>query len=148
MRILAIDGALGGFSVALDDGHAVIADRSRLPDALERGLGRIEDLLAGAGLRLHELDRIAVGTGPGSFTGLRIAISYAKALAYGSAVPLVGISSYDALEPESAPLPVITFVRGRRDVVCARRRGEHAEDFACGAPAEVLDRLLTGHRDR
>jgi tRNA threonylcarbamoyl adenosine modification protein YeaZ len=144
MRILAIDGALGGFSVALDDGSAVVADASRSPDALERGLGRIEDLLARAGLRLRDLDRIAVGTGPGSFTGLRIAVSYAKALAYGSAIPLVGVSSYDALEPESPPLPLITVVRGRRDVVCARRRDERRQEYACGPPADVLDRLLTG----
>ena len=109
MRILAIDGALGGFSVALDDGSAVVADASRSPDALERGLGRIEDPLA-----------------------------------YGSAIPLVGVSSYDALEPESPPLPLITVVRGRRDVVCARRRDERRQEYACGPPADVLDRLLTG----
>ena len=144
MRILAIDGALGGFSVALDDGSTVLADASRTPDALEHGLGRIEDLLARAGTRLRELDRIAVGTGPGSFTGLRIAVSYAKALAYGSGVALVGISSYDALEPEAPPLPLITIVRGRRGVICARRRDERAHDQACGAPGDVLDRLLTG----
>jgi len=144
MRILAIDGALRGFSVALDDGSAVIADASRAPDALERGLGRIEDVLSRAGLGLRQLDRIAVGTGPGSFTGLRIAVSYAKALAYGSGVPLIGISSYDALEPDGAPLPLLTVVSGRRNVICARRRSGRSQESACGAPSVVLDRLLIG----
>ncbi len=107
-------------------------------------MARIEALLGEAGLRLRDLDRIAVGLGPGSFTGVRIAVAYAKSLAYGSGVPLTGISSYDALEPEAAPLPVLTVVRGRRGVICARLRTAAAEETACGATASVLDRLLAG----
>lgn len=140
MKVLAFDAALGGFSAALDDGARVRVIATGRHDALEHGLGRIEDLLTEAGLPLRELDRIAVGLGPGSFTGVRIAVAYAKSLAYGSGVPLVGVSSYDALEPPDAPLAVLTVVRGRRGVVCARFRGA----TACGPVAEVLDRLLTG----
>lgn len=144
MKILALDGALGGFSAALDDGASVLAERSTQADGLERGLGHIEALLARGGLQLRDLDRIAVGTGPGSFTGLRIAVSYAKALAYGSGRELVGISSYDALEPDAPPLPVLTIVHGRRGVICARRRDAHGQTSACGSAADVLDRILTG----
>ena len=140
MKLLAFDAALGGFSAALDDGARVHVVATGRHDALEHGLGRIEDLLTEAGLRLRELDRIAVGLGPGAFTGVRIAVAYAKSLAYGSGVPLVGVSSYDALEPDDAPLPLLTVVRGRKGVVCARLRGT----TACGPVAEVLDRLLTG----
>jgi tRNA threonylcarbamoyladenosine biosynthesis protein TsaB len=144
MKILALDGALGGFSTALDDGTTVLAERSAAADGLERGLAHIAALLERARLRLHDLDRIAVGTGPGSFTGLRIAVSYAKALAYGSGRDLVGISSYDALEPDDPPLPVIAVVRGRAGVICARLRDARAQTFACGPVSGVLDRLLSG----
>lgn len=147
MKILGFDAALDGFSAALlDDADRVHVAATGRQDALEHGLGRIEDLLGAAGLSLRELDRIAVGLGPGSFTGVRIAVAYAKSLAYGSGVPLVGISSYDALEPDAAPLPVLTVVRGRRGVVCARLRRSTPGDeaTACGATAGVLDRLLAG----
>ena len=142
MKILALDAALGGFSAALDDGTRISVASTGRADALEQGLRKVEDLLHGAGLRLRDLDRLAVGIGPGSFTGVRIAVAYAKSLAYAAGLPLVGISSYDALEPEVAPLPVLTVVRGRRGVICARLRDGSAPATACGAVAGVIDRLL------
>jgi tRNA threonylcarbamoyladenosine biosynthesis protein TsaB len=142
VKILALDAALGGFSAALDDGSTVRVEATGAQDALEAGLARIERLLEAAGLSLRELDRIAVGLGPGSFTGVRIALAYAKSLAYGSGVPLVGISSYDALEPDDPPLPVLTVVRGRKGVVCARLRAAGGSRTACGPAEQVLDTLL------
>ena len=144
MRILALDAALDGFSAALDDGGHVSSVRTGRQDALEAGLGRIAELLAAGGVPLRELDRLAVGIGPGSFTGVRIAIAYAKSLAYASGIPLVGVSSYDTLEPEGAPLPVLTVVRGRRGVICARLREPAATATACGPVDSVLDTLLGG----
>jgi tRNA threonylcarbamoyladenosine biosynthesis protein TsaB len=144
MRILALDAALGGFSAAVDDDGKLQVVATGRQDALEAGLGVVEALLEQAGLSLADLDRVAVGLGPGSFTGVRIAVAYAKALAYGGALPLVGVSSYDALEPEDAPLPILVVVRGRRGVVCARLRDGRTAESACGPTAEVLDRLLTG----
>ncbi|MBV8298379.1 MAG: tRNA (adenosine(37)-N6)-threonylcarbamoyltransferase complex dimerization subunit type 1 TsaB [Candidatus Eremiobacteraeota bacterium] len=144
MKILALDAALDGFSAALDDEKRLHVAPGGAQDALERGLGRVEKLLHEAGLTLRELDRIAVGLGPGSFTGVRIAVAYAKSLAYGSGVPLVGVSSYDALEPEDAGLPVLTVVRGRRRVICARLREAAGTRTACGPVGAVLDRLLCG----
>ncbi len=141
--ILAIDAALGGFSAALDDGTCLRARATGRHDALEAGLAHVEALLAEAGLRVRDLARIAVGIGPGSFTGIRIAVAYAKSLAYAGGVPLAGVSSYDALEPPDPPLPVLAVVRGRRGVVCARLRTPAGTAVACGFVAEVLDRLLT-----
>lgn len=142
MRILALDAALGPFSAALVDGDQVAVDHSSSNDALETGLVRIQHLLESRGLALRDLDRIAVSLGPGSFTGIRIALSFAKSLAYGVGLPLVGISSYDVVAPRNAPRPNLTIVPGRKGVICARVRDADGERTACGRTDEVLATLL------
>jgi tRNA threonylcarbamoyladenosine biosynthesis protein TsaB len=75
----------------------------------ETVVGAIDGLLCRCGLSLNELTAIAVGIGPGSFTGLRIALSYAKGVALATGCAVVGIPSLDALAlcvlelPEVAP---------------------------------------------
>jgi tRNA threonylcarbamoyladenosine biosynthesis protein TsaB len=137
-----MDGALGGFSAALLDGEAVNEAGSDRPDALEAGLGRIAGVLAAGGVAVQDLDLLAVGIGPGSFTGVRIAVSYAKGLALAAGVPLAGVSSYDVLTPGDAPDPVLTVVYGRPGVISARLRRGAAERVASGPVAAVLATLL------
>ena len=146
MRVLGIDGALGGFSVALIDGEVASEEASQQPDALEAGLGRIAAVLSARGLEVRDLDRLAVGIGPGSFTGVRIAVSYAKALAMAAGRPLAGISSYDVLTPLDAPDPVLTVVYGRPGVISARLRNGAVVRTAAGPVAGVLSRLLDDYR--
>jgi tRNA threonylcarbamoyl adenosine modification protein YeaZ len=143
---LGIDGALDGFSAALIDGRSVSEAASDRPDALEAGLGRIAGLLGRRGLALRDLDRLAVGIGPGSFTGVRIAVSYAKALALATGLPLCGISSYDVLTPDDAPHPVLTVVQGRPGVISARLLADGRRRVAAGPIADVLAALLAGFR--
>ncbi len=142
MRVLGIDGALGGFSAAVIDGAAVHEAASDVPDALEAGLGRISAVLTAAGLSLRDLDRLAVGIGPGSFTGVRIAVSYAKGLALAARLPLCAISSYDVLTPGDAPDPVLTVVHGRPGVVSARLLSGGRSRTAAGPVAGVMAALL------
>lgn len=142
MKILALEGALNGFAAAVRVGETTFADVSDRPDALESGLGRVADLLARAGIALEALDRLAVGIGPGSFTGVRIAVSYAKAIAFARNLPLVAISSYDILTPDDAPDPVLTVVHGRRGIVSARLRSAATSRTASGPPGDVLAALL------
>ena len=138
MKILGIDGALGTFSAAFINTNRPAEERTAVAqgnDALERGLIVIEEVLAG--LPFTSLDRIAVGVGPGSFTGLRIALSYAKCLALAASLALVGVSSYDALEPENAPSTLLTVVRGRAGAACVRLRTTDASETFAGTHAEI-----------
>lgn len=57
----------------------------------------VDELLRESGVAPEELDAIAVGMGPGSYTGLRIGVSFAKGLCYGLQIPLVAVGSLDAL---------------------------------------------------
>jgi tRNA threonylcarbamoyladenosine biosynthesis protein TsaB len=144
VRILALDAALGGFSAAVLDGGTLSEDVSGRPDALETGLGRIAALLDARGLTLRDLDRLAVGVGPGSFTGVRIAVSYAKALALATGLPLCAISSYDILTPDDAPEPVLTVVYGRPGIISARLLDGGRPRAAAGPLDDVLTALLAG----
>lgn len=149
MIVLAMDGALGGFSVAFDDQTQIVAEGSAHHDALEAGITRIDAVLRRAHASLADVARIGVGIGPGSFTGTRIAISYAKGIALARGLPLVGVSSYDALEPEedAAELPLLTVVHGRKGVIAARLREIDGRTFSAAGPtATVLDELATGLR--
>lgn len=56
----------------------------------------VERAVVEADLRLDEIDAIAVSAGPGSFTGLRIGVSFAKGLAFSGAIPMVGVSTLEA----------------------------------------------------
>ena len=57
----------------------------------------VDELLRETGIAPDELDAIAVGMGPGSYTGLRIGVSFAKGMCYGVQIPLVAVGSLDAL---------------------------------------------------
>lgn len=139
MKTLGIDGGLGSFSAALfsiGEDPAVVT----LPahTALERGMGAIAELAQST-----RVDRIGAGIGPGSFTGVRIAISYAKALALGWDVPVVGVNSFDALECGLEPFPqaLLTVVLGRKGVISVRLRTPAGERRASGYIADVLASL-------
>ena len=147
MSWLALDGALGAFSAALvpASGPPRTASASG-NDALERGLTIVETVLADT--PLDELAGIAVGTGPGSFTGMRIALSYAKSLAFASGRPLVGVSSYDAVTPPDAPAAHAAFVHGRAGIGCVRLRGFGDDLVRCGSyeslAEAIADRVPAG----
>src|SRR5579863_1512449 len=59
--------------------------------------GVVDELLSGSGLKIRDLKAIAVGIGPGSFTGLRIGISYAKGIAMASGCATLGVPGFDAM---------------------------------------------------
>jgi tRNA threonylcarbamoyladenosine biosynthesis protein TsaB len=143
VNILALDGALGEFSAAVSAGERVVATATEpAGSALERGLGAIQSVLLDAATEGAHLDRIAVGIGPGSFTGLRIAIAYAKSLATAWRRPLVPVSSFDLLEYGASFERVLTVVVGRQGVISARYRDGQTERRASGRIADVLGEIL------
>ena len=109
MLVLAFDTATLSGSVALVGPDGVIVEMSVHSKAThsERLLPAIHAVLAAADLRIADVEGFATGLGPGSFTGLRIALSTAKGLALGTGRPLVGVPTLDALAANMAPAPLL-----------------------------------------
>ena len=72
-----------------------------------------EQLLGNFGLTVAQLDAIAFGAGPGSFTGLRIACGLAQGLALARELPVIGISSLEAIAQESGESRVVACIDAR-----------------------------------
>jgi tRNA threonylcarbamoyladenosine biosynthesis protein TsaB len=103
--ILAFDTATGVATSALVNDGEVLAERSSIP---ARVLEDVDAVLRQGSAQASSLDGIVVGTGPGSFTSLRMGLSAGRALAFALDVPIAGVSTLDALAA-GAPraLPVI-----------------------------------------
>jgi tRNA threonylcarbamoyladenosine biosynthesis protein TsaB len=125
MRVLAIDTALAACSAAvLDTERAAVTAHESLP--MQRGhaealMPLIKRVMERAGLAFANLDRIAVTTGPGSFTGLRVGIAAARGLGLAAGKPVVGLTTLAAF---AAPfiaaddtLPVVAAIDARHDQV-------------------------------
>jgi tRNA threonylcarbamoyl adenosine modification protein YeaZ len=108
--ILAFDTATDLATSALVDGEDVLGERFSAPKTM---LEDVDALLRHAGLEPSDVDALAVGTGPGSFTGTRIGLAVARGIALATGVPAAGISTLDAIAagaPEA--FPVIDAKRG------------------------------------
>ncbi len=156
MKVLGLDAALGVCQAAVLDGDHLLA---ALSEPMQRGhqerLGpMVQTVMAQAGLGFSELDRIGVTVGPGSFTGVRVGLAFAKGLALALQVPLVGLGTLEALAASVERGGVVTAV------VDARRGEVYLQSFrdgrALGGPqalpldlaiervAEVSPGLITG----
>jgi len=125
MLILAIDTALDACAAAVLDTEAgeLIAQESQ---AMKRGhaealmplIGRV---IAASGTAFTNLDRIAVTTGPGSFTGLRVGLSAARGIALAANIPVVGVTTLTAyaapIVSQNLEPPVVSAIDARHDHV-------------------------------
>jgi tRNA threonylcarbamoyladenosine biosynthesis protein TsaB len=124
MVILAFDTATDVATSALVDDGEVLGERaSRAVTLLED----VDALLRQAGMHTHDVGALAVGIGPGSFTGVRIGLSTARGLALALDIPVAGVSTLDAL---AAGAP------GAVPVIDARRREVFVPDGVL-APADL-----------
>lgn len=114
MKILALDTSTEYCSLAFWLDGAIL---SREIHAGQRHseliLPMLQEMLAEAGLTLTQLDGIAFGAGPGSFTGLRIACGVAQGLACGAGLPVTGVSTLEALAQQSGDSSVIVALDAR-----------------------------------
>ncbi|MEW5248200.1 tRNA (adenosine(37)-N6)-threonylcarbamoyltransferase complex dimerization subunit type 1 TsaB [Microbulbifer discodermiae] len=125
MKILALDTTSGACSVALYcHGHTTERFVEAERDHTRRLLPMVDQVLAEAEMGLKDLDALAVSRGPGSFTGLRIAISCAQGLAFAADKPVVPVSSLAALaagarrrHPDWRDLPVVAALDARMQQV-------------------------------
>lgn len=99
MKVLGIDTATEVLGVALTENkELVIESRSNIRRAhAEKLILTIEKILNEVKLKPKDLDGIAVSTGPGSFTGLRIGLAAVKGLAFAAGIPVVSVPTLDAL---------------------------------------------------
>lgn len=112
----------------------------------------VDELLSQTGIAPEELDAVAVGMGPGSYTGLRIGVSFAKGLCYGLQIPLIAFGSLDALvevAKEDNEAGILDVESWEKSILCpmvdARRMEVYTQIFASdGTPlSEVSAEIVT-----
>ncbi len=151
--LLAVETASPDVSVALHDGVHVVASLalsigSRHAEAL---LPAMQHLLAQCGSSLHDLTHLAVDRGPGLFTGLRVGLATVRALSFSLDIPLVGVSSLEAIAHAGARTneTVVAALDARRKEVYAaayRRTSDGLQQLVApfvGSPGHVLE-VLSG----
>ena len=148
MIVLGIDTATSATAVALRLADGTVREGRDDPPAgahpghATRLLGMAAELLDNAGIGARELDRVAVGTGPGAFTGLRVGVATARALAQSLTAELVAVPSLAALARTGPPgRPLLAVIDARRGEVFAAPfgspQGPQLAPVAVLAPARV-----------
>ena len=155
VKVLALDTCLSACSAAVwEDGRALAA----VSEAMSRGhqerlAGLIAEAMESAGTSFSALDRIGVTVGPGSFTGLRVGLAFAKGLALALDAPCIGVGTLEALAEAGAGLSVAcidarrgqvylqAFVDGRAvmapDVLAAETAAARLAELWSGGPVVV-----------
>ncbi len=139
MRVLALDTATDRATAALVADGGLVLERGgdARGSAARDVLALVHGILGEAGVTLAELDGVAVGTGPGSFTGLRIGIATGEALADGAGLPVAGVSTLHALL-HHAPPGSVAVIDARRREVFAEGPGITAAAYDPAALAALL----------
>jgi tRNA threonylcarbamoyladenosine biosynthesis protein TsaB len=136
--ILGLDTCLNTCSVAVRDGERVLA-HAREPMARghqERLAPMAQEVMAAAGLAFADLDSIGVTVGPGSFTGLRVGVAFAKGLSLSLDRPAVGIGTLEAM---AADVDGLVF-----PAIDARRSQLYLQAFEDGRALMAPDALTAG----
>jgi tRNA threonylcarbamoyl adenosine modification protein YeaZ len=122
--ILGIDtsGMVGSVALRLTRDDGTVDEREeRFEEGMIHGVAlgpSVASLLDAAGLSSFELTLVAVGTGPGSYTGVRVGVSFGKTLAFAAGVPVIGVPSFDAMATNAPAGRVVACVRNaRRDAL-------------------------------
>lgn len=143
--ILALDTATRATAVALSGPAGELLEarddqaRGRRPQHAAKVLPLCADVLGRAGRSFEQVDCVAVGTGPGTFTGLRIGVATARALARAAHVPLVGVSTLHSLAQNALEAPQ----SDRGESVLAVLDARRGEAFVAAWSRDGLGALAT-----
>lgn len=154
MKLLALDTSTEYCSAALWLNGEVRAERVHAGQSHSALLlPMVDGLLNQAGMGLRDLDGIAYGAGPGSFTGLRIACAVTQGLALGADLPVLGVSTLASIAQQTSAAHVLTVLDARMSEVYWAAYERTAEGWACltepmlSKPESVVlpdDRLWSG----
>jgi len=127
---LTIDTAtsIASVGLVLADGRSICAEPIRAANAAQHVLSAVDAVLGEAGIGVEDVSCIAVGRGPGSFTGLRIGLATALGLSEALAVRVVGVDTLGALQ-HAAPVGAIAVIDARRGEVFAQGAGVAAASY-------------------
>lgn len=120
MTILALEFSSAQRSVAIARGSEVLAEAGETGERGTKAFGLIENVLAAAKLERGDIECLAVGLGPGSYTGIRVALALAQGWQLATGVKLLGIGSVDCLVAQAQTAQWF----GRVNVVIDAQRGE------------------------
>jgi tRNA threonylcarbamoyladenosine biosynthesis protein TsaB len=144
MRFAAFETSTDWCSVALWlEGEILSVEARAVQGHAERVLPMLEELCRMKGIAASQLDGVAFGAGPGSFTGLRIACGIAQGVALARGVPALGVSTLEAIAEESGEARVLACLDARMGEVYSsalERRGagwREALPASCTAPAAL-----------
>ncbi|MBR0322211.1 MAG: tRNA (adenosine(37)-N6)-threonylcarbamoyltransferase complex dimerization subunit type 1 TsaB [Bacteroidales bacterium] len=106
-RILLIESSTSLCSVALAEGGAITSYKESSAPKAHASLTAvfIRDILSERGITLNDCDAVCVSMGPGSYTGLRVGVSTAKGLCFGSGKPLMAVGTLDTLVAQAREIP-------------------------------------------
>ncbi len=149
--LLAIDTSTRNVAIAIYDGIQVLCETiwsSRDYHTIELAPA-IADTLSRAGLTVQELKLIAVATGPGSFTGLRIGLALAKGIALACHLPIIGIPTLDIVaesQPVSLGIALAAVLQAGRGRLAVGWYTAPDGQWQLNPPIEIMDALQLSHQ--
>ena len=140
--ILSLETSTGVCSVALHDNEKLLADREiHVPQSHSSKLAvLVEEVIREAGRSMKELNAVAIASGPGSYTGLRIGTSMAKGLCYSLNVPLIAIGTLDVMAFQ------VSGINDKRSLLCPMIDARRMEVYCKVFDADLMVRQEVGAR--
>jgi tRNA threonylcarbamoyladenosine biosynthesis protein TsaB len=148
MLILGLTSSTAAVGVALARDGELLSVRQRRTDRrhAEELTPMLTEVLAEGAVSVGELDRIAVDVGPGRFTGMRVGLATARALAFAVDCPVVGVTSLELLAASMSKRPVVAIIDARRKEVFQQVFLEDGGGAVArvGSPADLIGDVPEG----
>jgi len=151
--LLAVDTSTSQIGLALYDGAQVLAESlwtTKTRHTVELAPA-VAEMLAHTGVKIDEIKALAVAIGPGSFTSLRVGLSFIKGLAFARTLPTVGINTLDvvAASQPATRLPLACLLpAGRGRLALGWYRAKNNEWQAAGGPVIITAEVLAASVER